>query len=320
MKPTYSIIIPVHNEAENIIPLYSRLAPVLDKLPLKSEVIFVDDGSTDNTFETVQSLCKKDPRVRGIRFLRNFKKSAAYMAGFRASRGEIIITIDGDLQDDPEEIPRFIEAINKYDLVVGWKFKRKDPLMRRMTSKMFNFLNSKFFGLKLHDCDCGFRAMKSKVAKELNLYGDLYRYIPVLVSSLGYTVGEIKVKHHERRVGKSRYGTKRLLTGSFDILTVKYMVDSNERPLHLFGGLGLAFSLLGFIVCFYLLLLKILYGAIIMDRPLLLLGILLIILGIQFIMLGFIGDMIVRVYYDNTGRKIYTVSEEVQSEDPILPN
>jgi glycosyltransferase involved in cell wall biosynthesis len=310
MEPMYSIVIPVHNEAENIMPLYSRLAPVLDKLSLQSEVIFVDDGSTDNTFKMINSICETDPRVRGIRFLRNFKKSAAYMAGFRASRGEIIITMDGDLQDDPEEIPKFIEAIKKYDLVVGWKFERKDPIMRRTASKMFNFLNSKFFSLKIHDCDCGFRAMKSEVAKELNLYGDLYRYVPVLVSRFGYKVGEIKVRHHERKFGKSGYGTRRLLTGSFDLLTVKYMIDANERPLHLFGSLGLVTFLLGGLICIYLLLLKVLYATRLMDRPLLLLGILLVILGIQFIMLGFIGDMIVRTYYDNTERKTYMIAEE----------
>ncbi len=315
MKPTYSVIIPVHNEEKSIQPLYVRLKNVLDKLPSKSEIIFVDDGSTDNTFNLIQSLSKEDPRVRGIRFLRNFKKSAAYMAGFRASRGEVIVTMDGDLQDVPEEIPKFIEAIKNYDLVVGWKFKRKDPLVRRAASKTFNFLNSKFFGLKIHDSDCGFRAMKADVAKKLNLYGDLYRYVPALVSALGYTVGEVKIEHHERKFGRSRYGAKRLFTGSFDLLTVKYMIDSNERPLHLFGGIGLISSLLGFIICFYLLLLKIIYGATIMDRPLLLLGVLLLIVGIQFIMLGFIGDMIVRMYYENPGRNTYTVAEEVGTAD-----
>ena len=160
-KTEASIVIPVLNEEKNIPILYPELKKVMDALNKNYEIIFIDDGSTDSTFKTIKSICEKDPRVRGIRFPRNFKKSAAYMAGFRASKGEIIITMDGDLQDDPKEIPRLIEAIKNYDLVVGWKYERKDLVIRKMASKVFNFLISKFFSLKLHDCDCGFRAMKS---------------------------------------------------------------------------------------------------------------------------------------------------------------
>ena len=223
---------------------------------------------------------------------RNFRKLPRI--GSHAT-GDIIVTMDADLQDDPAEIPRFLEALKQFDLVVGWKYNRKDPsITKKIPSKIFNLLNRWLFGLTLHDSDCGFRAMKVHVAKGLNLYGDVFRYIPALVKRQGFSVGEIKVQHHERRWGKSKYGFKRLLTGPFDLLTIKFMTEYNQRPLHLFGLGGLFFFSIGFIVGLYLLYVKYVRGDLLTPRtPLMLFSILLIVLGIQLVGIGLIGEMIV---------------------------
>ncbi|MBN2421648.1 glycosyltransferase family 2 protein [Candidatus Woesearchaeota archaeon] len=289
-----SVVIPVYNEKKNIDLLYNKLNSVLSKIRKDYEIIFVDDGSTDNSFELIKRIAKKDKKVKCISFLRNFKKSAAYMAGFNAIKGDIVITMDADLQDDPREIPKFLEGIKKYDLVMGWKFERKDPLHKIIASKIFNFLNYLFFGLKLHDHDSGFKAMKAKVAKSLNIYGDLYRYIPAIVSRDGFSVGETKVKHHERRFGKSKYGSKRIITGALDLLTVKFLTNFNQRPLHLFGGLGMFSFILGFIAELYVLYCNIfLKEAFATHLAMLILGVLLIILGVQLTGIGLIGELVI---------------------------
>lgn len=293
MSVDISIVIPVYNEERNITPLYNKIVSILKPLKKTFELMFVDDGSVDHTFGVIRSLHKKDSRIRVIRFQRNFGKSAAYMASFKECEGRIIITMDGDLQDDPAEIPRMMEALKRLDLVVGWKFPRRDSISRTIPSKIFNRLNYKFFDLKLHDYDCGYRAMKSEVVQDLNLYGDLYRYIPALVSRAGFKVGEIKVRHHPRKFGKSKYGSKRLLTGALDLLTVKFITDFNQRPLHLFGVAGTIFFILGVIADLFVLSYKIFFGHSFSSHvALLILGVLLIILGIQFLGIGLIGELV----------------------------
>lgn len=288
-----SVVIPAYNEVGNIEPLYLKLKKVLDNTTKEYEIIFVDDGSTDGTFDVVEKLHKKDKKVRGIKFQRNFQKAAALSAGFSEAKGDVIITLDADQQDDPGEIPKFLEKLKQgYDLVVGWRYKRKDRITKKISSKVFNFLVRKFTNIKLHDSDCNFKAIQKKVIKDLNLYGGLYRYIPSLAASKGFKIDEVKVIHHKRKYGKSKYKHKRLLGGTLDLITTKFLLDYTKRPLHLFGMLGGLFTLVGFIAGVYLAVIKFLLGQSIGNRPLLLLAVLLIVLGMQFVSIGLIGEMI----------------------------
>jgi len=289
-----SIVIPSYNEEKNIPILYNELNRVLARLNKKYEIIFIDDGSTDRTFENLQSIHNKDKNVRVIKFQGNSEKAAALSAGFSKAKGNIIITMDADLQDDPNEIPRFVQKLNEgYDLVVGWKHKRKDPITKVISSKIFNFLVRRLTKIRLHDCDCNFRAMKKEVIQNINLYSGLYRYIPSLAKSKGYKLGEIKVTHHKRKFGKSKYGVGRLYKGFLDLVTIKFLLSYNKKPLHFFGGVGILFAILGFITGIYLLYLKYFLRLPIGNRPALILAVLLIVLGIQFISIGLIGEMIV---------------------------
>lgn len=287
-----SVVIPVLNEEENIRPLYSELAAVLKGMG-SHEIIFVDDGSDDGTFGEISKLAKKDAVVRAIRFKRNFGKSAALSAGLAAAKGEAIVTMDGDLQDSPAEIPRLLEKLKDFDLVVGWKFRRRDPFSKRFFSKVFNFLAARMTGVQIHDFNCCLKAYGKDAAKSLRLYGELHRYIPALVKWSGYKVGEAKVEHRERLHGTSKYGAGRLMKGFLDLITVKFLQDYNSRPLHLFGGLGLFFLLAGVLVGAYLLYVKYALLQSIGGRPLLLFSMLITILGAQLISLGLLGELIV---------------------------
>ena len=286
-----SIIVPAKNEEENIPLLYEAVSKSL--VNHSWELIVIDDGSTDHTFEKLKEIAKKDSRVRGIQFQKNFKKSAAYMAGFAAAKGEIIITMDADLQDDPRELPKFIQEIKNNDLVVGWKYKRQDPATKVIASRIFNKVNKVLFGLHIHDFDCGYRAMRSHVVKDLALYGDLYRYIPALVARSGYRVGEIQVHHQPRKFGKSKYGAGRLITGALDLLTVKFIVDYNQRPLHLFGGAGLLSFGVGFLAELYVVYCRLIIGDLfVVHLPALIFGVLMMIMGVQLFGIGLIGELV----------------------------
>lgn len=289
-----SIVIPVFNERENLKPLYKSLVDVLKKLKRKYEIIFVDDGSTDESYQVMRDIQKRDNRVRIIKFRRNFGKSDALTAGFKKSCGDIIFTLDADLQDDPEEIPKFLDKISQgYDLVVGWRFKRNDPITKRLPSKMFNLITSLITGIHLHDFNCGYKAYRGEVVRNINLYGELHRYIPVLAVWKGYSVGEVKIRHRARRFGESKYGFNRLMKGFLDLITVKFLTTYAKRPLHFFGFFGMLSFLLGIISGIYILYLKFIINSSIGDRPILILTILLILVGIQFISLGLLGEMIV---------------------------
>ena len=285
-----SIVIPVLNEEKNIMPLYTELNSILKG---NYEIIFIDDGSTDKTMDVIESLCKKKPNVKAIKFKMNYKKAAALSAGFEAAKGNVIITLDGDLQDNPKEIPNLIKKLNSgYDMVVGWKKNRKDPIMRRINSKIFNFLIRRTMNINIHDSDCNFRAMKNEVAKKIHIYGGLYRYIPAIAKNMGYKIGEAVVSHRKRKFGKSKYGITRLYTGFFDLITVKFLLSYKKNPMHLFAFPGIIFSTFGFLIAGYLTFIRIFFKEPIGDRPLLLLAVLLLVLGIQFFSIGLLGEML----------------------------
>jgi len=288
----YSVIIPVLNEEKNISLLYRELKEVLKKLRKSYEIIFVDDGSKDKSIKILEKLQKNDKKLKIIQLRRHFGKSAALSAGFTHARGNYIITMDGDLQDDPREIPNFIKKLKEgSDLVVGWRFHRESPITKRLPSKIFNKLTSFVTGVRIHDSNCGFKIFRRDVIKEFNLYGELHRYIPALVYWNGFQVDEIKVRHRRRKYGKSKFGAMRLIRGFLDLMSVKFLMLYARRPLHLFGSLGLFFLTVGFLIGLYMTYLWFL-GMRIWDRPLLILAVLLMVMGTQFISIGLLGEMI----------------------------
>lgn len=288
----YSYIIPLYNEEESIPELFVSLQEIAEKLNPDYEVIFVDDGSTDKSTEKIAMLSRNDPKVKLISFRKNTGKSIALQTGFNEANGDIIITLDADLQDDPTQIPKLLTKINEgYDLVSGWKENRKDPLNRLILTKIFNAIVSSFSGLKLHDFNCGLKAYKKELVKELNIYGELHRFIPVIAHNLGFLVTEVPVAHKSRKYGKSKYGLARIPKGFLDFLTVLFLTNYVKRPLHLFGLIGALLLSAGFIFGLYLTYLR-LMGETIGNRPLLFLTMLFIVSGFQFIFTGLLAEMI----------------------------
>ncbi|MBN2044439.1 MAG: glycosyltransferase family 2 protein [Anaerolineales bacterium] len=287
-----SFVIPSQDEEPSLRKLAEQIIAHAEPTGHELEIIFIDDGSTDNSLEVLKGLHQEDPRIKVIRFRRNFGKAAALMAGFAQAKGEIIFTMDADLQDDPAEIPRFLAKLEEgYDLVSGWKYPRLDPITKTAPSKLANFTIRLGSGMKLHDFNCGYKAMRAEVAKEIKLYGDLHRYVPVLADWRGFDVTEIKVRHHPRQFGRSKYGFSRLSRGLFDFITVIFLIRFTRRPLHFFGWLGLISLGLGFLIDGYLSILW-LMGHTIGHRPLLTLGTLLIIIGAQFFSLGLLAELL----------------------------
>lgn len=305
-----SFLIPVYNEAESLKILYNE---IIENLHGKSyEIIFIDDGSTDRSYEIMKELAGRDKQVKVIKFRRNFRKAAALQAGFNAVAGDIVFTMDADLQDNPVEIPRFIEKLEEgYDLVTGWKKKRKDPLSKRLPSKLFNSVTSKTIGLKLHDYNCGFKAYRKELVKELDIYGEMHRYIPALAHAKGFKVAEIVVDHRAREFGKSKYGNERYIRGFLDLLTVKFVTGFTSSPLYLFGRLGLLCSFLGIITGIYLTVMKYFFMQPLANRPLLFLAILLIMVGLQFISVGLLGELIVNQTRKNQKMQQISVAEKI---------
>lgn len=304
-----SIVIPVYNEENSVTPLHKEIKDVLSLLGHSYEIIFIDDGSNDGTLTELKKLSP----VKIISFARNFGKSQALQAGFDEAEGDYIITLDGDLQDDPREIPRFVNAMNQnLDLVCGWKYKRLDPLSRRIASKVANSAASIFTGINVHDMNCGFKIYKPQVAKSLRLYGDMHRYIPSAASSMGFSVGEIAINHRPRKFGETKYGPGRFIGSSFDFITLIFLRRFTDRPMHLFGFLGSILFALGVIILGYLSWEKIFEGAAIGSRPLLLLGALLVIVGSQSFSLGFIGELIIRQSAPNS--RNFVVKEKINNQ------
>jgi glycosyltransferase involved in cell wall biosynthesis len=288
-----SVVIPVWNEEESVSELAKEIADVAKTNGLGYEIVFVDDGSTDKTLETLEGIASDNGNVLVVPLKRHSGKVVALKIGLEAAKNDYIVTMDGDLQDDPKEIPNLITALDSgYDMVVGWKKVRKDPITKRLPSKFFNWLTGKITGVSVHDCNCGLKIMKREVVKDLDLYGELHRYIPAMAHMKGYKVGEIPVNHRPRLHGKSKFGAARLFKGMFDLLTVKFLYAYSSRPMHLFGSLGTLSLSSGFLISAYMTYLW-WQNIEIWNRPLLLLGILLLVLGVQMFSLGLLGELIV---------------------------
>jgi glycosyltransferase involved in cell wall biosynthesis len=308
--PEVSIVVPGLNEGESLGELASRIRDALDG-KRAYEIIFVDDGSTDNTWEVITGLRSTDERIKGVRLRKNFGKAMALSAGFARARGEIIVTMDADLQDDPVDLPAFIQKIEEgLDVVVGWKKTRLDPQNRLILSRIFNGTVRRATGVKLHDMNCGFKAYRREVIRTIPIYGDLFRFIPAFAAWEGFKVDEVPVKHHARKYGSSRYGLERILRGFFDLLSVMFLTRYQRKPMHLFGLIGLVLFGVGFITEAYLTVLWF-RGHKIGDRPLLLLGALEILAGIQFFSMGFIGEFLTYQKHRRIDEEDLPIREEI---------
>lgn len=309
----YSIVVPFLNEQENIPPLYMKLTEVMDSIGEPYELVFIDDGSRDNSFKVLSEIFEHDRRVNLVRLRRNFGQTAALKAGFDFARGEIIISMDGDLQHDPEEIPRFLEKIEEgYDLVSGWRYARRDHwLMRQIPSRAANWMMAKLSGIDLHDFGTTFKAYRREIIQEIQLYGELHRFIPALASSTGARITEVPIANLERKSGKSNYGIGRTIRVFLDLLIVKFLLDYSTRPLQFFGLLGVSGAGLGIVIAAYLAFEKFVNQVAVMAQhgPLLLLSVALFVSGIQFFSMGLLGEIIARTYYESQNKPIYALRE-----------
>lgn len=315
-RPELSFVVPVYNEGENLRGLYTELVPAVEKLNKTYELIFVDDGSGDDSFPNLKEIQKKDPRVKIIRLRRNFGQTAALSAGFDRARGDIVLSLDADMQNDPNDFPLLIEKIEQgFDIVSGWRKKRQDKFFtRRLPSALANWLISLITRVKLHDYGCTLKAFRGDVIKRVKLYGELHRFIPAIASNMGVSIAEVKVNHRLRRFGKSKYSIFRFIKVILDILTVKFLLSYSTRPLQIFGVLGLASGGVGFILALWLSYQRLILKISAANRPLLLLAVLLIVVGFQFVTLGLLAEIIVRVYHESTGKSIYYVREIIDSD------
>ncbi len=302
-----SIVIPLYNEEESVHPLTNEIKKALNPLGLNYEVIFVDDGSTDDSLKKIKEICNSDKKFRFVSFRKNYGKSAALQVGFKYVSGDAVITMDADLQDDPKEIPNLLKKLDEgYDLCSGWKKKRFDPVVKKLSSKFFNFVTRVLTGIKIHDFNCGLKAYKRDVVRNIKIYGELHRYIPVLANWQGFTVTEIPVQHHPRRYGKTKFGISRFFKGFVDLITVIFSTRYIKRPMHFFGFFGALAFLAGFIILGYLTVWWI-QGHPLSNRPMLFLGMLLIIVGVQLSAVGLLGEMLVR---SSTDDKEYVIKEK----------
>jgi glycosyltransferase involved in cell wall biosynthesis len=288
-----SIVVPAYNEAESLDQLSKEIDAVCNKLSLQYEVIFVNDGSTDGTQQAIEKLhARYGKRIKGIQFRTNYGKAAALHAGFQAATGDYVLTLDADLQDDPAELPKLFEKLDEgFDLVTGWKLKRRDSFIKNKTSKVFNAATNAIAGTNLHDHNCGYKLYRAETAKDLNLYGELHRYIPVLLTAQGYKVAEVRVAHRKRSYGSSKYGPIRFINGALDLLTVLFITKFRSRPLHFFGYIGLVSLAIGVLIGLYLSIYKFSMHRSIGSRPLLQLAVLLVVVGVQITVTGIVAEM-----------------------------
>jgi glycosyltransferase involved in cell wall biosynthesis len=309
--PHISIVVPLMNEEESLRELFTLIKETMQRMKMSYEIIFIDDGSTDRSFEVITALHTEYPKIiKAIRFRRNFGKSAALSAGFKEAQGEFIITMDADLQDDPNEIPSLIETLgDSYDLVSGWKKNRQDSAIFTFPSHIANSITSRLTGLRIHDLNCGLKVYRKIVAKELKIYGDLYRYIPILTHQAGFRVGEKIVQHHPRKYGRSKYTVGKFYRGFLDLLTILFTAKYIRRPLHLFGVWGLISFFIGAIIDGWLIIERLLGKTSLSNRPLFMVGFLFIIIGVQFISLGLLGEMISR---SDRNEEIYSIRESLK--------
>ncbi len=313
-----SIIVPLLNEEQSLQELHDKIAGVMHNAGYSFELIFVDDGSTDQSAAVIHRLAAGNPQVKMLQFRKNYGKSAALAAGFEHAAGRFVVTMDADLQDDPEEIPHLIAKLEQgYDLVSGWKKVRHDPFIKRNTSKIYNYFTSLFSGIRLHDFNCGLKAYRSDVVKSFQVYGEMHRYLPVLAHHNGFRVTEMPVKHHQRKHGQSKFGMARFTRGAFDLLTVTFLTKYKKRPLHFFGGFGVLTFLAGAVISLVLVIQRLFLHQYLSNRPLLFLGVLLIIVGMQFFSLGLIGEMIISVRHEND---TYQIKSKLGWDQPPSDN
>ncbi|PID58415.1 MAG: glycosyltransferase [Ignavibacteriae bacterium] len=303
-----SVLVPLFNEEDSLNTLTKLINEVFENISSGYELLFVDDGSTDDSLKKIKELAKTNNRINYISFRKNYGKSAALNVGFKNVSGDVVITMDADLQDDPEEIPNLLDEMQKgYDLVSGWKKQRHDPFIKKYSSRFFNYVTKILTGIKIHDFNCGLKAYKKTVVKSLNVHGELHRYIPVLADWKGFKISEVVVKHHPRRYGKTKFGISRFFKGFIDLITVIFTTRYIQRPLHFFGMLGVASFLIGFSIDAYLSILWFLDKIHLSNRPVLFLGTVLIIVGVQFFSLGLIGEMLV---HDDRKKDNYGIREK----------
>lgn len=312
LSPQISVIIPLLNEAESLPELHDWIVRATTDANLTCEVIFMDDGSTDNSWDVIRQLSEKNPSVRGIRFRRNYGKSAALNEGFIAAKGEVIITMDADLQDSPDEIPELFRLITQenFDLISGWKEKRYDPLSKTIPTRLFNWATRKMSGIELHDFNCGLKAYRRDVVKSIEVYGEMHRYIPVIAKNAGFRkIGEKSVEHRPRKYGTTKFGLERFINGFLDLMSIWFVGKFGKRPMHLFGLLGTLCFLGGLVIAIYLTIAKFAWQEYNMtSRPLFYMGILAMIIGVQLFLAGFLGELISRNSQD---RNHYLIGEKV---------
>ena len=316
--PEFSVVIPVYNEEGSVRPLLDELAAVLDRIDRPAEIVAVDDGSTDRSFAQLAALAVHEPRLRVVRLARNYGQTAALAAGIEHARAPIVVSMDDDLQNDPADIPNLLAALGEdVDVVNGWRAPRRDPwLTRRLPSQLANRLISLVTGTTLHDYGCTLRAMRTAVARELRLYGEMHRFIPALAADLGAQVVEVPVHHRPRTVGRSKYGLSRTLRVLLDLLTVKFLSGFSTRPIQLFGLFGLLCASAGIVLTGELGFERIFLGVRLGGRPIVLLAILLVVVGVQFVSLGLLGEMLVRTYHESQAKPIYRVKDVVELTSP----
>ncbi len=311
-----SVVVPIYNEKDNVAILHKKIKDVMVKNSYDYEIIFVDDGSSDGTFEVMQQLAKEDKNLKIIRFRRNFGQTAAMAAGFDYAKGDVIVSLDGDLQNDPEDIPALLKKIEEgYDVVSGWRKNRQDEKKRVAFSKVANWLIGKITKVNLHDYGCSLKAYRSDVAKNLHMYGELHRFIPVLANIYGASITEIPVRHHPRQFGQSKYNLSRTFRVIVDLILMYFMQKFITRPIHFFGIIGFFLFALGFGIDSYLAAEKIFFGMNIGNRPLLLMGVLLILTGINLGGIGIISEFLTRIYYESQNKKIYNIKTVINFDD-----
>ena len=322
MAPDLSVVIPLHNEEPNVAELHRELTAALEAWGRPYELLLVDDGSSDGTFAALEALQAGDPHVRVIAFRRNFGQTAAFAAGFAHARGRVIATADGDLQNDPRDLPMMVDMLDDgHDIVCGWRRKRRDPwLTRRVPSNLANWLISRTTGVRLHDYGCSLKVFRSEVVRSLRLYGEMHRFIPAIASEQGVRIAEVEVNHRPRRMGTSKYGLSRTMRVVLDLFTVKFLLSYSTQPIQIFGPPGLLMGTAGLAITAYLGYLRLFDGQAIGDRPLLLLGILLIFAGMQFLTLGLLAELQARTYHESQDKPIYAVREILETPADPSPD
>lgn len=316
-----SVVVPVYNEEESLPRLVEELHAALGPTKLHYELVLVDDGSRDRSFHVLQKLAESDPSLSVVRFRRNFGQTAAMQAGLDASRGDVVVTMDADLQNDPRDIPMMLKKLDEgYDLVAGWRADRKDPFInRRLPSMLANKLISTITKVHLHDYGCTLKALRGDVAREMRLYGEMHRFIPAIANWMGVAIAEVKVNHRARQFGKSKYGIGRTLRVVLDLLVVRFIQSYMVKPMQVFGLSGLLAGFAGFAICAWLAVEKLAFDRTLSDRPLLLLGVLLIMVGIQLGSLGLVADMVARTYHEAQDKRTYHIRAKIQGPGRVPP-